>query len=131
MASDSTSLLSVFDAHIDALWVFPVKSCAGISVQQAVLTPTGLAFDRAWMVVDAEGQVSKRAVQLGGKRGDANDKAGPQWIVTGGLKDGEQVVVDGFQKIRPKAPVKPVPWQPAAAAATASAPASSAASAAK
>ncbi len=57
MASDSTSPLSVFEAHIDALWVFPVKSCAGISVQQAVLTATGLAFDRAWMVVDAEGDM--------------------------------------------------------------------------
>ena len=57
MAADSTSPLSVFDAHIDALWVFPVKSCAGISLQQAVLTPTGLAFDRAWMVVDAEGDM--------------------------------------------------------------------------
>jgi membrane fusion protein (multidrug efflux system) len=35
-----------------------------------------------------------------------------QWVVTDGLKPGEQVVVDGFQKIRPKAPVKPVPWSP-------------------
>ena len=94
--------------------------------QQAVTRGTS---EDTVMVVDAEGQVSKRAVQLGGQRGDANDKAGPQWIVTGGLKDGEQVVVDGFQKIRPKAPVKPAPWS-AAPATPASAPAS-AASAAK
>ena len=46
-----------FQACIAALWVFPIKSCAGISVQQAVLTPTGLAHDRAWMVVDAEGDM--------------------------------------------------------------------------
>ena len=46
-----------FEACIAALWVFPVKSCAGISVQQAVLTPTGLAHDRAWMVVDADGEM--------------------------------------------------------------------------
>jgi uncharacterized protein YcbX len=46
-----------FEAQISALWVFPVKSCAGISVPQAVLTPTGLAHDRAWMVVDAEGEM--------------------------------------------------------------------------
>ena len=46
-----------FEAQITALWVFPVKSCAGISVPQAVLTPTGLAHDRAWMVVDAEGEM--------------------------------------------------------------------------
>jgi membrane fusion protein, multidrug efflux system len=40
------------------------------------------------------------------------------------LKAGEQVVVDGFQKMRPNAPVKPVPWnngRPAAPAAAASA----------
>ncbi len=46
-----------FEARIAALWVFPIKSCAGISVTQAVLTPTGLAHDRAWMVVDAEGEM--------------------------------------------------------------------------
>jgi uncharacterized protein YcbX len=46
-----------FEACIAALWVFPVKSCAGISVQQSVLTLTGLAHDRAWMVVDADGEM--------------------------------------------------------------------------
>lgn len=40
---------------IGALWVFPVKSCAGVSVQSAQLLPTGLKWDRAWMVVDPEG----------------------------------------------------------------------------
>lgn len=46
-----------FEARIAALWVFPIKSCAGISVQQAELTPTGLAHDRAWMVVDEMGEM--------------------------------------------------------------------------
>jgi uncharacterized protein YcbX len=46
-----------FEACIAGLWVFPIKSCAGISVQQAVLTPTGLAHDRAWMVVDTDGEM--------------------------------------------------------------------------
>ncbi len=49
--------LAEVEARIAALWVFPIKSCAGISVQQAVLTPTGLAHDRAWMVVDADGEM--------------------------------------------------------------------------
>ncbi|WP_284336972.1 MOSC domain-containing protein [Comamonas sp. NoAH] len=40
---------------IGALWVFPIKSCAGIAVQEAKLLPTGLEWDRAWMVVDPEG----------------------------------------------------------------------------
>jgi membrane fusion protein (multidrug efflux system) len=80
------------------------------------------------MVVGADHQVSPRPVQLGGTQGT-------QWVVLGGLKPGEQVVVDGFQKIRPKAPVAPVPWTPpgaasGAAAAPASAPVPAPASAA-
>lgn len=48
-------------ARIARLFVYPVKSCAGIEVQEAVLTETGLDLDRAWMVVDAEGEfVSQR-----------------------------------------------------------------------
>jgi membrane fusion protein (multidrug efflux system) len=70
------------------------------------------------MVVGADHQVSPRPVQLGGTQGT-------QWVVLGGLKPGEQVVVDGFQKIRPKAPVAPVPWTPpGAASGAAAAPAS-------
>lgn len=42
-------------ATVSRLFVYPVKSCAGIQVQQAVLRDTGLEWDRAWMVVDAEG----------------------------------------------------------------------------
>ncbi|MDB5742706.1 MAG: domain protein beta barrel domain protein [Polaromonas sp.] len=42
-------------AVISRLYVYPVKSCAGVRVAQAVLTQTGLEFDRAWMVVDGGG----------------------------------------------------------------------------
>jgi uncharacterized protein YcbX len=42
-------------AVIAGLWVYPVKSCAGVQVQEAILTETGLEFDRTWMVVDAQG----------------------------------------------------------------------------
>jgi len=47
------------DVHmrIAALWVYPVKSCAGVRVQASTLTDKGLAWDRAWMVVDAEGEM--------------------------------------------------------------------------
>lgn len=99
------------------------RSEHGILLPQQAVT-RGTAEDTV-MVVGEGGQVSKRAVQLGGQLGDAS--TGPQWIVTDGLKAGEQVVVDGFQKIRPQQPVKAVPWSPAAeasAAAPASAPAS-------
>ena len=48
-------------ARIAQLFVYPVKSCAGVALQEAVLTETGLDLDRAWMVVDAQGMfVSQR-----------------------------------------------------------------------
>ena len=49
---------SDFDAScvISGLYVYPIKSCAGVALQDATLTETGLEFDRAWMVVDAQGQ---------------------------------------------------------------------------
>lgn len=37
------------------LFVHPIKSCAAVEVQEAVLTETGLDLDRAWMVVDPDG----------------------------------------------------------------------------
>ena len=43
---------SDFSAVIAQLYVYPVKSCAGVAVQEAYLTETGLDLDRAWMVVD-------------------------------------------------------------------------------
>ena len=51
-------------ATVSQLWVYPVKSCAGVMVQEATLTDTGLLHDRCWMVVDAHGEmVSQRDVQ--------------------------------------------------------------------
>lgn len=43
-------------ATVAQLWIYPVKSCAGMAVPEAELTPTGLAWDRAWMVVDSQGE---------------------------------------------------------------------------
>lgn len=47
---------SDLQARIDQLWIYPVKSCAGVRLAQARLTSTGLEWDRAWMVVDAQGE---------------------------------------------------------------------------
>jgi membrane fusion protein (multidrug efflux system) len=68
------------------------------------------------MVVDKEGKVSPRNVKVGTEQNG-------QWVILGGLQAGEQVIVDGFQKLRPNAPVKPVPWTAGAPAAPASGPA--------
>lgn len=82
--------------------------------QQAV---TRSAQGDSVMVVGADGKVSPRSIQVGGEQNG-------QWVVLDGLKAGEQVMVDGFQKLRGDAPVKPVPWQaPGSAAAPATGPA--------
>ncbi len=73
-------------------------------------------------VVGADGKLSQRMVKVGAARNN-------QWIVLEGLKAGEQVMVDGFQKLQmmpPGTPVKAVPWQ-APGSAVAPAPAASAA----
>lgn len=63
-------------------------------------------------VVGADGQIEKRPVRVGGQQGG-------RWVVLDGLKAGEQVMVDGFQKVQmlpPGTQVKAVPWTPADAA---------------
>ncbi len=79
-------------------------------------TPTGIVVPQqavqrgstgdSVLVVDAEGKVMPRTVKIGAAQGG-------DWVVLDGLKAGEMVIVDGFQKLRGNAPVKPVPWQAA------------------
>ncbi|MGZ8259070.1 MAG: efflux transporter periplasmic adaptor subunit, partial [Caldimonas sp.] len=65
------------------------------------------------MVVAADGTVAPRPVKVGSAQGGGS-------VILDGLKPGETVMVDGFQKLRGSAPVKAVPWQlPAASAAAA------------
>jgi membrane fusion protein (multidrug efflux system) len=71
------------------------------------------------IVVGADGKPGPRPVKIGSQQNG-------NWVVLEGLKEGEQVVVDGFQKMSvPGAPVMPVPWN-ATPAATAAAPAQAA-----
>lgn len=74
--------------------------------QQAV---TRTAQGDTVMVVGEDGKVASRSIKIGSAKGT-------QWVVLEGLKAGEQVMVDGFQKLQPGATVKPVPWKPAGAA---------------
>ncbi len=70
-------------------------------------------------VVGANGQIEQRPVKVGGQQGN-------RWVITDGLKTGEQVMVDGFQKVQmlpPGTPVKAVPWSPQGGAPAAAAPA--------
>jgi membrane fusion protein (multidrug efflux system) len=92
-------------------------------LEQAILAPQqGVTRDArgnaSAMVVDAANKVAVRPLVV--------DRAiGDRWLVTSGLADGDQVIVDGLQRVRPGVPVKAVPAVPAgsaAAPATAAAP---------
>jgi membrane fusion protein (multidrug efflux system) len=91
----------------------------GLMLPQQAVT-RGATGDVA-MVVDAQGMVTPRPVKLGGALGS-------QWVVLSGLRGGEQVMVEGFQKLKPKSPVKTVAWVPQVGV-PATAPAASGASA--
>lgn len=41
---------------VEALWIYPVKSCAGIRVQAAQVAERGFRGDRRWMIVDEAGR---------------------------------------------------------------------------
>jgi len=56
------------------------------------------------MIVTPEGKVAPQPIKTGGM-------AGSDFIVAEGLKGGEQLIVNGLQKVRPGATVKTVPWQ--------------------
>jgi uncharacterized protein YcbX len=49
--------LSEITCTVASLHLHPVKSCAGLAVTEALVIETGLEFDRAWMVVDAHGDM--------------------------------------------------------------------------
>ena len=72
--------------------------------QQAVLRdPTGASV----MLVGQDGKVAPQPVKVENAQGNA-------WIISEGLKAGDRVIVEGFQKVKPGATVKPVPWKAAA-----------------
>jgi hypothetical protein len=53
--------VSDLEFSLGAMYLHPVKSCAGVAVKEALLVETGLDLDRAWMVVDPQGEfVSQR-----------------------------------------------------------------------
>lgn len=44
------------DLKVSEINIFPIKSCGGLSLQNAEIVDTGFAHDREWMVVDEYGQ---------------------------------------------------------------------------
>jgi membrane fusion protein (multidrug efflux system) len=97
---------------------------AQASLPSAVLVPqqavTRSVQGDTVLVVGEGNKPASRPIKVSGAQNG-------QWVVTDGLKPGDKVIVDGFQKMFvPGAPVTPVPWSPTAASAAASAPASAA-----
>lgn len=97
---------------------------AGILVPQQAVTRGGPNGDTL-MVIGADNKPVQRTVKIASQNGS-------NWVITGGLQEGEKVMVDGFQKLQmlpPGTPVQPVAWTaqadnsaPANAGAPASAP---------
>jgi membrane fusion protein, multidrug efflux system len=82
--------------------------------EQALLVPQqGVARapngDATALVVGADNKVERRALTLG-------LAVGNRWHVVSGLKAGDQLVIDGLQRARAGATVKPVPAEPGASA---------------
>jgi membrane fusion protein (multidrug efflux system) len=63
-------------------------------------------------VVSADNKAGPRPVRIG-------RAADTRWVITDGLKDGEKIIVEGFQKVQPGAEVVPSEWDPNAVAADA------------
>jgi membrane fusion protein (multidrug efflux system) len=61
------------------------------------------------MVIGKEGKVEARILQ-------ADRTIGSDWLVSSGLNAGDQLIIEGLQKIRPGAPVQAVPTDAAAQA---------------
>jgi membrane fusion protein (multidrug efflux system) len=59
-------------------------------------------------VVDAQNKAQLRNLTLVRAVGD-------DWLVAAGLKPGDRLIVDGLQRVKPGAPVHPVPFKPPAA----------------
>ncbi|TNM63921.1 efflux RND transporter periplasmic adaptor subunit [Aliirhizobium smilacinae] len=71
--------------------------------QQAVQRDPG---GQASVLIVGEGnKVEQRRVNVGRSLGD-------RWVISQGLKEGDKVIADGFQKTAPGATVQPQPWSP-------------------
>lgn len=71
--------------------------------ERALVELQGRSF--VW-VVGPDDKSTQRPVQV------APNRIGPNAIITGGLKAGERIVVEGLQKLREGAPVRPTPFTP-------------------
>ncbi|KAD1716239.1 hypothetical protein E3N88_42408 [Mikania micrantha] len=48
---------------VKSIFIYPIKSCKGISVSKAPLSPTGFVWDRHWVVVNSKGRGCTQRVE--------------------------------------------------------------------
>ncbi len=80
------------------------KSGALLIPQRSIMEVQGT---RQVAVVGADGKVAVRAVK-------ASERVGSDWVIDEGLKPGEQVVVEGLQKVKDGMTVTTKPFEPGA-----------------
>jgi membrane fusion protein (multidrug efflux system) len=77
-----------------------VQESAIVVPQQAVMRS---AEGSSVLVVGGDNKVARRPVTVSRAKGN-------EWIISEGLKQGDTVIVEGLQKAKPDAVVKPVAW---------------------
>jgi membrane fusion protein (multidrug efflux system) len=80
----------------------------GVNDQALLVPQTGVTHNpqgqATALVVGTDGKVEPRTIQ-------ASRTSGANWVVDGGLKDGERVIVSGVQKVQPGMAVRTVDFQ--------------------
>lgn len=80
--------------------------------EQAIDT-SAILVPQAALTRNARGEASVFVVDAGDKAAERKVTAtrvqGTDWVVTSGLKPGDKVIVQGLARLRPGAPIKPVP----------------------
>jgi len=82
----------------------------GVLVPQRAATRTPDGELSVW-VIDANNQAHLKIIKV-------NRALGDQWVVIEGLEGGENIVVEGYQRLSPGAQVSTAPWSAPAASAT-------------
>jgi membrane fusion protein (multidrug efflux system) len=85
--------------------IVETKKAALVIPQEAV---SELQGNQLVVVVDQTNKADMRPVKMG-------ERLGALWEVTDGLKSGDKVIVEGFQKIRPGSLVVTKDWVPSVA----------------
>ena len=74
-------------------------------MENSKLASEPFAVGKQVVIIGAGNTAQRRNITLG-------DSTALLAVVTSGLKAGETVVADGVQRVKPGAPVKPVPYTP-------------------